>query len=168
MADAVARHMPDGKEVLGLTMLLCAGTYVVVSWLGRQRFDLDALLHRDPDALAGTDGRRSWRDRVLGFTREHTQVDRLTALLTVALVLFWFLVFAAGTAWTLFHLARGGSHESMTTAWIRFWHWRIWLMLGSGAFATVVLAWGGIRDLRRLLAQLERAERNDLDDGIVR
>ena len=74
----------------------------------------------------------------------------------------WFLVFVIGTTWALIHLARGGTHEQMTQAWLTFWQWRIWLLL-----ATVALAAGGVRDLRRLFAQLRVAERDDRDDGIV-
>jgi fatty acid desaturase len=105
---------------------------------------------------------------VFGFTPEHDRKDKLTAVLTVGLVGFWFLVFVIGTIWALVHLARGGTQEEMTRAWLQFWHWRIWLMVLAAAFATVVLAIGGVGDLRRLFAQLRTAERDDTDDGIVR
>jgi SSS family solute:Na+ symporter len=167
-ADTLARwfaaNMPDGKETLGLTMLLCVSTYVLVSLIENRRFDLDALLHRGNAKPV----RRSFLERFFAFTPEHNRRDKLTAVLTVGLVGFWFLVFVIGTIWALVHLARGGTQEDMTRAWLQFWEWRIWLMVVAAAFATVVLAIGGVGDLRRLFAQLRTAERDDSDDGIVR
>lgn len=164
LATWIATHMPDGKETLGLTMLLCVSCYVTVSLIENRRFDLDRLLHRDGRPAP----KRSFVERVFAFTPEHDRRDKLTAVATVGLVGFWFLVFAIGTVWALVHLARGGTHEQMTQAWLQFWHWRIWLMIAAAAFATVVLAVGGIGDLRRLFAQLRTAERDDQDDGMVR
>jgi SSS family solute:Na+ symporter len=165
LARTIATHMPDGKETLGLTMLLCVSAYVLVSLLDGRRFDLHALLHREKD---GEKPPRSWLARFLAFSPEHTRVDRITAVLTVGLVGFWFCVFLIGTVWALIHLARGGTHEQMVDAWLTFWHWRIWLMIVAAAFATVVLAVGGVRDLRKLFDRLRNLERDDLDDGIVR
>lgn len=170
-AALVSRHMPDGKEVLGLTILICVSTYVVVSLIERRRFDLDALLHRGRHEIAGEverdGGPISRMGRFLAFTPEHTRVDRWTAIVTTAMVGFWFLVFLVGTTVALVFLARGGEQEAMTAAWLAFWKWRIWLMLGSAIVATVVLAIGGVRDLRTVFARLGVAERDDRDDGIV-
>jgi hypothetical protein len=105
--------------------------------------------------------------RLLAFTPEHTRVDRITAIATAALIVGWFVVFVIGTVWALVHLGRGGTQEAMTGAWLRFWHWRIWLLLLTAAVATAVLGVGGVRDLRRLFAQLRTAQRDDGDDGIV-
>ena len=157
--------LPDGKETLGLTILLCVVTYVIVSWAGGEHFDLDALLHRDPKAPKPT---RGWAARVLGFTPDYTRGDRITAVATIGLIGFWFVVFVIGTVWALAHLAGGGSHAAMTDAWLTFWKWRIVIMLVTAVFATVFLAVGGVGDLRRLFAQLRTAERDDRDDGIVR
>jgi hypothetical protein len=55
----------------------------------------------------------------------------------------------------------------MTPAWLTFWKWRLWIMLGTAAIVTGVLAVGGVRDLRRLFAHLRVAERDDRDDGSV-
>lgn len=171
-AAAVAAHMPDGKEIMGLTMALCVLTYVVVSVLEKRSFDLDALLHRGRHAVDGevesTGGRVSRLGRLLAFTPEHTRGDRVVACLTAGLIVGWFLVFVAGTAWALTHLARGGSLADMTDAWLAYWEWRIWLMAASAAVATVWLALGGVRDLRRLLHRLRTAVRDHGDDGVVR
>ena len=83
-------------------------------------------------------------------------------------MVFWFVVFVVGTVWALLHLAMGGTQQEMVQAWLTFWHWRIWLMIAAAAFATVFLAVGGVRDLRRLIAQQRVAERDDLGDGIAR
>jgi hypothetical protein len=40
-------------------------------------------------------------------------------------------------------------------------------MLGTAAIATVVLAVGGVGDLKRLFGHLRVAERDDRDDGSV-
>ncbi|MCP4571525.1 MAG: sodium:solute symporter [bacterium] len=171
-ATFVAAHLPDGKEILGLTMALCVGTYVVVSLLERRVFDMDALLHRGRHAIDGeveyTGGKVSRLGRLLAFTPEHTRGDRITAGLTAGLIVGWFLIFVAGTVWALIHLGRGGSLADMTTAWLGYWKWRIWLMLGSAVIATVWLGIGGVRDMRFLLHRLRTAERDHDDDGIVR
>jgi hypothetical protein len=170
-ANWIAAHMPDGKETLGLTMLLCIGTYVVISLVQQRRFDLDALLHRGAHAIEGEveegGGEVSRFGRWLAFTREHTRLDRWTAIVTAGFVVFWFLVSLIGSLWALGHLAGGGSHAEMTQAWLIFWKWRIWIMLGTAAIATAVLAVGGIGDMKRLLARLRLAERDDRDDGSV-
>jgi SSS family solute:Na+ symporter len=171
VAEVTARHMPDGKEILGLTMALCVGTYVLISLLQRRRFDLDALLHRGRHTIEGEvearGGPISRMGRVLAFTPEHSRTDRVIACVTAAMVGFWFLVFVVGTTWAIGYLARGGTHAGMTDAWLSFWKWRIWLLLASAILATVVLAIGGVRDLRRVLHRLAVAERDDRDDGIV-
>jgi SSS family solute:Na+ symporter len=170
-AHWIAAHMPDGKETLGLTMLLCIGTYVVISLLQKQRFDLDALLHRGVHAIEGEveegGAEVSRLGRWLAFTREHTLLDRWTASVTAGFVVFWFLVSLVGSLWALGHLAGGGTHADMTQAWLSFWKWRIWIMLCTAAVATVVLAVGGIGDMKHLLTQLRVADRDDRDDGSV-
>ncbi|MFT5234393.1 MAG: SSS family solute:Na+ symporter [Candidatus Krumholzibacteriia bacterium] len=169
--QVVATHMPDGKEILGLTMVICVAAYVLISWFEGKSFDLDTLLHRsavsvDKEASGDQKPVSRW-GRLLSFTPEHTALDRWTAILTVVMVGGWFLVFVIGTIWALAHLANGGSNEQMTDAWLRFWHWRIWLMLGTAAIATVVLAVGGVGDLRYLMRKLATNERDDEDDGSV-
>lgn len=170
-AQWIALHMPDGKETLGLTMFLCAGTYVVISLVQNRRFDLDALLHRGVHAIEGEvqigAARVSRLGRWLSFTQEHTRLDRWTAMVTAAFVVFWFLVSLVGSLWALAHLANGGSQGEMTQAWLTFWKWRIRIMLGTAAVTTVVLGIGGVGDLRRLFLQLRTAERDDTDDGSV-
>jgi hypothetical protein len=106
-------------------------------------------------------------ERWLTFTREHTRGDRWTAGVTAAFVVFWFLVSLAGSLWALAHLAGGGTLADMTGAWLTFWKWRIWIMVVTAAVATVVLAIGGVGDLRRLFARLRTLERDDSDDGSV-
>jgi len=170
-ASWLAVHMPDGKEILGLTMVFCATTYVVVSLLDHQRYDLAALLHRGVHAIAGevenTGYRVSRFGRLLAFTPEHSRVDRWTAILTAAMIGGWFLVFVVGTVWALVHLGRGGTQEQMVDTWLHFWHWRIWIMVVTAAITTVVLAIGGVRDMRRLFKRLGSTERDDRDDGSV-
>lgn len=170
-AERIAAHMPDGKETLGLTILLCVGTYAAVSLAQRRRFDLDALLHRGAHALPGetadTGRAVSGWGRLLAFTREHTRGDRWTAGATAAFIVFWFAVAVVGSVMALTHLARGGTHAEMTGAWLTFWKWRIAIMLLTAAVVTVVLAVGGVKDLRRLFAQLRTAARDDDDDGSV-
>ncbi len=171
-ADSIASHMPDGKEILGLTMALCITTYVIVSLLGRERFNLDALLHRGKYAIEGevehAGGPVSRLGRMLAFTSEHTRGDRIIAVLTVGLIGGWFLIFVAGTVWALVYLGRGGSLEAMTSTWLSYWRWRLWLMLASAAVATVWLAVGGAFDMRVLFRRLREVRRDDEDDGMVR
>lgn len=171
-AVSIVATMPDGKEILGLTMVLCVSTYVVVSLLERKTFDLDALLHRGKHAIAGeveySGGTVSRWGRLLAFTPEHTRGDRITAVLTVGLIGSWFVIFVVGTVWALVYLGRGGSLAGMTDTWLTYWRWRIWFMLASAVIATVWLGIGGVRDMRSLLRQLGTANRDDTDDGIVR
>jgi len=171
-AAVVAARMPDGKEILGLTMAICVLTYVILSLLENRKFDMDALLHRGAHAIAGevefSGGKVSRLGRLLAFTPEHTRGDRLTAIFTAALITFGFVVFVVGTIWAVTFLARGGSLADMTDAWLGYWRWRIWFMLGSAVIATVWLGLGGVRDMKRLLDRLKTVERDDNDDGTVR
>ena len=51
--------------------------------------------------------------------------------------------------------------------WLRFWHVRIWIEIGVSAVIVFWFTWGGIRDLKRLLRELDARSRDDADDGFV-
>ena len=56
---------------------------------------------------------------------------------------------------------------SQVEAWLEFWH--VWLVVNF-ILACVFTVWflaGGLRDLRRLFAHLDRAVRDHQDDGSV-
>ncbi|MBZ0173172.1 MAG: hypothetical protein K8E66_12380 [Phycisphaerales bacterium] len=174
----LSEAISDGTQSLGLTIAVCSLTYYLVSKAGqaagRAEFDMDRMLHRGPheiegevDRVSSEGGEITLLGRTLGFTPEHTRADKFICVISIGFAAFWFLVVVAGSAMMLIHLARGGTLEESTAAWVEFWRWRTYLMLAFATAATVWLGIGGAVDLRRLLRQLSTAKRDDRDDGIV-
>jgi SSS family solute:Na+ symporter len=155
----------NGQVFWGLAMAASSLVYVAVSLLGRgESFDLDGLLHRGSHAVPGehpVEGRSPRRGlRALALGPEATRGDRAIYAVTYAWIGLWTLVFFAGTAWNL-------ATDVSDAAWGRFW--RIYIYAQAAAAAAVILWFtaGGIRDIRRMLADLGTARRDDSDDGWV-
>ncbi len=155
----------NGQVFWGLAMAASSLVYLTVSLLGRgEPFDLDRLLHRGAHAVPGehpVEGRRPRRGlRALALGPEATRGDRAIYAATYAWIGLWTVVFLAGTAWNL-------ATDVSDAAWGRFW--RIYVYAQAAAAAAVILWFtaGGLRDVRRMLADLGTARRDDSDDGWV-
>jgi len=175
-AGWVDAHLPNGQQVWGWSMWVCAVVYVAVS-LGQQAarrrsFDLDRLLHRGPWAIAGEDEgtgqavSRGWR--ALGITDEFGRRDKILYVATWGWNVAWMLVFAVGTIFFLTRRLSAGGWSGYDTQWLRFWHTRFWIELVISALVMIWFTIGGARDVRRMLRELKDRRRDDGDDGFVR
>ncbi|MFO7588025.1 MAG: sodium:solute symporter [Gemmatimonadota bacterium] len=155
----------NGQVFWGIAMAASSLVYVTVSLLGRREpFDLDRLLHRGAHAVPGerpVEGSRPRRGlRALTLGPEATRGDRAIYFATYAWIGLWTLVFAAGTALNL-------AHDVSDAAWGRFWRIYVFAQAAAAAAVIVWFSVGGIRDIRRMLADLRMARRDDSDDGWV-
>jgi SSS family solute:Na+ symporter len=157
---------PITSQVLWFyTMLASALAYIVISLAtGRgQVFNMDRLLHRG--AYARRENGQSeelpptgWRVFLLG--REYTFGDRCLVLGSYAYSVIFFGIIIFGTLYAL-------RFEISDQAWLVFWKYFCWVMLGIMMVLTVWLAVGGLRDLRALFRQLRLVKRDARDDGSV-
>ncbi|MCB1181936.1 sodium:solute symporter [bacterium] len=175
----VEAHLPNGQEMWGWSMWVCSALYVLVSlgqkYLGRQEpFDLDRLLHRGAHEIAGEVERgagavaRGWR--ALAVTDEFSRRDKVLYVLTYGWSLLWVVVFAVGTVFMLSRHAAGAAWANYDSAWLAFWHTKLWLELVVAAALLVWFTWGGVRDVRALLRGLAARTDEDpaaQDDGFI-
>ncbi|MBU8870926.1 MAG: hypothetical protein KOO60_08720 [Gemmatimonadales bacterium] len=171
----VDANLPNGQELWGWAMWMCAVIYVAVSWgeqaLRRRMFDLDRLLHRGEYEIVGeTEGNtkivnRGWR--ALGITSEFGRRDRFLYLLTWGWNITWVLIFIAGTVFFLTRHIEGGDWSRWDFLWLDFWHTKIWIELAVAVVVIVWFTWGGVRDVKRLLRDLSSRPVDESDDGFV-
>jgi solute:Na+ symporter, SSS family len=168
-------HLPNGQEIWGWAMWICALIYVAVS-LGqqacrRQSFDLDRLLHRGEHSIDGEVETSSnvvsrW-SRAFGVTSEFGRRDKFLYLLTWGWNLAWVGVFSIGTIYFLTRNVPNGDWSQWDPLWLRFWLSKFWIELGVGAIVVVWFTFGGIRDVKRLLTSLSAGDADDQDDGFI-
>jgi SSS family solute:Na+ symporter len=171
----VSENLPNGQELWGWAMWSCSGVYVLVSLFQKARgqppFDLDRLLHRGRYELAGETEQgtgslnRGWR--ALGVTREFGRRDRFLYLLTWGWNVGWVLIFAAVTVFFLTGRLRDGEWSRYDSWWLGFWHTKIWIELTAAMVVIVWFTYGGIRDVKALLRDLDQRDRDDADDGFI-
>lgn len=163
---AIADFPINGTVMSFFIMLISILMYIVVSLLDqRQVFNLDKLLHRGQYAInedqvsGGTSP--GLLLKIFGITQEFSFGDKVIAIVSVCWGFIWFLVFLVmtvlGIVWGL-----------DTKSWASFWHFKVMLLFFVNAIVTIILGIGGIRDLKRLLINLKKSQRNDLDNGVVR
>ncbi|MBK7188783.1 MAG: hypothetical protein IPH86_08940 [bacterium] len=168
-------NLPNGQQVWGWSMWVCALVYVAVS-LGQQLvkrrvFDLDRLLHRGKWAVAGEfEGTgqavsRGWR--AIGITDEFGRRDKFLYVMTWSWNLAWMVVFAVGTIFFLSRRLTDGGWSGYDTQWLRFWHTRFWIEIVVSSLVMIWFTIGGVRDVRRMLRDLRDRKRDDSDDGYV-
>lgn len=174
-AGWVDLHLPNGQQVWGWAMWVCSLVYVAVSLLGqlrrRRNFDLDRLLHRGRHEIGGeieagtVETGRGWK--VLGITGEFGRRDKFLYLLTWAWNAGWVVLFAAGTIYMLTRRIEDGDWTRYDSLWLGFWETKIWIEIAVGTVVIVWFTWGGIRDVRRMLRDLQSRGPDDRDDGVV-
>ncbi len=143
------------------TMITSAGAYVLVSLVtGRGRAcDMDRILHRGKYAREGIKlPPTGWRTFAMG--PEYSFGDRCLVIGSYAYSFLVLAVFFGGTLYAL-----GGTVSD--SAWMVFWKYYCYVMF---VLSVVIAAWvcvGGIGDLKRMIAALRIAVRDDRDDGTV-
>ncbi len=163
-AEWVSTNLPNGQQMWGWAMWSCSLIYIGVSLvqqaIKKQPFNLDKLLHRGEYVLAGEveegDNTISKRWRALGINNEFTKGDKYLYLATYGWTIAWVILFIIGTIFFLTRNVENGDWSRWNPLWLKFWLAKIWLEL---AVAAVVIVWftlGGIRDVKAMLAALDR------------
>lgn len=171
------RHLPglaglapefplNGMQISFVAALVSITTYVVVSLLtGKERYDLDRLLHRGVYEIEGEHmrvktGKKSWMAR-LGINEEFTRGDKFLFFLNLTYGIIWFSIFLTGTIWNL-------AHPVSVETWK--WWWSIQIVFALVAVA-ITVPWFvicGTFDLVDLFRRLTRLKRDATDDGFIR
>jgi SSS family solute:Na+ symporter len=145
--------------------------YVVVSLLtGREKFDLDRLLHRGAYAETAADASRSSTNRrhfsfakIMGYTSDFTFWDKV-----VAGGVFWWSMLLLGlnlgiAAWNL-----SANHRWPDSWWAKYWLvTAIAMPMGIALLTLVWFGIGGIIDIKHFFHALRTMTRNVRDDGRV-
>ncbi|HNW60783.1 MAG TPA: sodium:solute symporter [bacterium] len=156
----------NGQVFWFLAMASAILIYILVSLLGPKRaFDMDHLLHRgqhavQEDAMAqAAEPVKGWK--MLGMGKLFTRGDKIIYIATYIWTFIWFVAFVVGTILAV-------TRPISDLGWMRFWY--LYLIIGV-AISSVVVVWfvaGGIRDMRRMFAELHSRVRDHSDDGTVR
>jgi SSS family solute:Na+ symporter len=173
---AAIRHVHESKWISGqvLTFVAMASsivTYVCVSLATfTERFDLDRMLYRGKYRELLPESERDFREeggaslpewmRKIGFSREYSRGDTWITTITVLWPLAFTLLFIVGTVYAM---TIGISQE----AWVEFWRYWTWLVFFTGCVIVTWFTIGGIRDLKRMYAHLEKYRADARDDGAV-
>ena len=162
-------HFPlNGQEIFGLTMLVCASSYGLVSLATcRAPFNMDRMLHRgqyarSEDAVAPRtrSGIGAWKRLLLGFDENFTRGDKAISWSFFLWTTFWFVSFVLISLWNLFQ------------PWTNRLWWQ-WVVLQLVVFiilspvTPIWFTWGALRDLRRMLLVFRRRAVDVRDNGQV-
>ncbi len=168
-----AAEFPINSFYLSIITTVCAiGTYVVLSLVKRETFNLNRMLHRgryassrdrkDTERSTGEvkEGWIAWALRKLGLTADFTLADKFIFGATIFWSVGWGVVFLGGTA---YYLTKGFADS----VWLEFWKIKIWIMFGLVLVVAAVFVIGGMIDLKSLVRSLRTMRRDDRDDGMV-
>ena len=166
----------NSTEISFFAFLAALVLYVTVSLLTcRTPFNLEKMLHRGKWADAPAPGAAGAEaaKKPSGWTRfarlfvaitpEHTRGDKFIA---------WFVFFKSlvyGFLGTFVGVAVAAKvfHWGVREWSIKFFVTALAVPLFFGVVTTVWFTWGTLRDIRRLFADLEKRDRDNLDNGIV-
>ena len=99
--------------------------------------------------------------RAIGIDENFTRGDKWIAVSLLLWGVFWFAIFAVGTAWNLLD-------PWPVETWKTFWHVvGIGIPVVMSLVTAVWFTWGGARDIFRLFQHLKAQVVNELDDGTV-
>jgi len=148
------------------TILVTVLTYVAVSLLDNEEFNMDQLLHRGQyaveavgEAKAEATTEKKWTD-IFKVGAEFTQGDKILFIGSYAYIFLFFAVFMVGTVYML-------STDISDVAWGKFWWWFCVVILLMTAVITAWVSIGGIKNLRELYEMLGSIKRDEHDDGTV-
>jgi Na+/proline symporter len=165
----------NSYEVYFMAMVSGCLAYGIVSYLTlKEPFNLDRMLHRGAYADASDDAdahekpvKRFWIVRIIlrivGIDKEYTKGDKIIAwsVFGYALVYQFGIMFCGTVIW------------NMISPWpsdrwaIYFFITTIVTAISVGCVSTIWFMWGGLRDARHLIRDLEARVSNPLDNGVV-
>ncbi len=157
-------------EIYFISMVLSIATYVIGSYLTYKPFNLDWLLHRGfyADKNSPEPPKESWTIRnifskIIGITPEYSLGDKIIAysVFAYAIVYMFVIAFVMVVLWNA--VAPWPKHW-----WTDFFH--ITLLIVPGIIGVISTVWffiGGIRDSRRLFADLEKRIEDPDDNGQI-
>ena len=144
-------------------MTCCIFLYVIISFLGRTSFNIERMLHRGkykPAHLPEEELKTARGLGALGYGKKLTKKDKLTFIIIGGWLSVWFLVFVLGSLYQIFI---GISDDG----WAKLWQINIYANFALMIIVTVWFTFGGLKDVKRLFADLRDVKRNPLDDGTV-
>lgn len=163
----------NGVEISMAATIAAILVYAVVSLLTcREDYNLERMLHRGQYAgIASALGEltvpapapdlRARLRKIIGINENFSTSDKWIAGGLFGWSVFWFAIFVVGTIWNLIA-------PWPTAVWSTYWH-----IAGIGipvilCFVMAVwFTWGGIGDMRELIARLRVQKVNALDNGTV-
>lgn len=155
----------NGQEIWFCAMASAATSYVVVSLLKKESYNLDKLLHRgdyaDPHEKP-VHPIGNWRKALkqLGVGPDFTASDRLIYYATACFSVIMFMAFL----WALFVEVFFGTDDAW---WASYWYIFLIVAVLKAVVVTVWFLIGGCKDLLSLIRDLSHAVRDDADDGFV-
>lgn len=157
----------SAQEMFFFTMVTSGLAYLLVSLLGKKTvFELDRMLHRGKYAIKkdenSTDeavGKSSWKNAI-GFDKHFTLGDKLTYVVSYAMMFLFLGGIVAGAIWNwLFKIEN--------EAWLSFWYGFIIVLAVVTVIVVLWLTIGGCYDLKKLFVLLGSVKRDHKDDGTV-
>ena len=138
--------------------------YILVSLLGKKHpFNLERMLYRGEYSRDDKTKQTSEPKRglaILGFKKDMPWKDKGIFLAVGSWFFVWFMIFVF---FTIYEVAIGMSDQ----AWSRLWQVSIYSQYVLVIIVTIWFLIGGIKDFKRMFADLGAARTNDLDDGMV-
>ena len=172
-AEWATKFPVNSTEIAFFAAIMALLAYVSVSLATcRRPYDLDWLLHRGKWAVEG-DGapvaakpRPFWKrlcESFVNITPEYTRGDKIIAWS----VFFYSIVYKFGLAFV------GVLVWNAISPWKPEWWGNYFLVTSlaipsiAGVITTIWFMWGGIKDIKALLRDLETRKRDALDNGMV-
>jgi len=155
-----------GMEMAFIFAVVALLAYVIVSLLTKpdKELDFDRLFHRGKYAIDDKEVQPEtgkWKLLAkFGIGREFTLSDKIIAIASILLTLFWVLIFIVGN---IIHSKFGISKE----VWGKWWAFYLIVNLAISVFVAVWLFIGGLSNFRELIRLLKEKRRDNLDDGYV-
>lgn len=156
----------NGQWLMFVAMCASVAMYVSVSLLGRHEdFDMDRMLHRGAyavkeDTVVSAAKPVRGFNALVGISDEFTLSDKVIYYATIGWTVLWSVVFLVGTAYNLVV-------DVPTSSWAQYWKFYVLFSLVLGVGVTIWFTIGGVINFRQLAKDLQRATRDDTDDGMV-
>ena len=155
-----------GMEMAFIFAVVALLAYVVVSLMTKpdKELDFDQLFHHGKYAVDDKktqNGTGKWRILAkFGIGEEFTLSDKIVAVASILLTLFWVFVFIVGN---IIHSKFGISKE----VWGKWWAFYLIINMAISIVVAVWLFIGGLSNFRDLICLLKEKRKDSLDDGYV-
>ncbi len=154
----------NGQQIWFAATSSAVCSYIIVSLCGKERFNLDKMLHRgdyaDGESKPAAVETRIERFKQFGVDSEFSNGDKMIYLITAVVGVSFFSLFIFAL---VVHLTVG-TDEGW---WASFWKWFLLFASVKALIVTIWFLFGGVRDIRALLLDLRRAKQDARDDGFV-